>query len=174
MISLPTPKMPSPGRVYIPSPHMPRVTARYRVRFVNRGHRVQNYVERLQRTLLFRASASLRAYVIRAFKVVMLPGGKGDWETPKEYQKHSPPGSRPFLHQTKAKWIKGAIQFAVDLVQKYALVGVAFSRARHWGKKHEWGTMHGGRQFPKRPFMKPTFDRWRKYGLPAVYKTVRY
>lgn len=165
MRGLPRIKLPSFGRVYIPRPHMPRISAKVRFRFVNKGHRVVDYMARWEKTFLYRSGAAIRAWVSNSFKVV------------KDKERHSPIGKPPFLHESKAAFLKGAIQFAVNLIAKNVIVGVARSRAGFWGVKHDrggyFGRIKGGKgkgYYPPRPFMKPAFRRWQKYGLPKILK----
>ena len=68
MVQLPSVKLPSPGRVYIPGPHTPRISGKLRWRFVNKGHRIRNAMLVWQRTFLRRAGGSIRTYAIRSMK----------------------------------------------------------------------------------------------------------
>ena len=157
--------MPSPGRVYIPTPHMPRVSAKLRFRFVNKGHKIADYMKVWERIFLFRCGASLMTYAIRSFK------------RRKNKEIHSSIGKPPFSHLKKSTFIRQALKFAVDLAKRSVLVGIRRSVGGFWGQKHEHGGYFGrdrvtGKKayFPIRPFMKPAFVRWQRYGLPAILK----
>ena len=175
MVSLPRIKLPSPGRVYIPSPHMPRISAKLRFRFVNKGHKIADYMRVWERIFLFRAGASLMTYAKRSFK------------RRKNRDLASPRGKPPYLHSPKSGFLRQALKFAVDLTKKSVLVGIRYSVAELWGLKHEKGgrrqrvktanieRLTGGLMgkmgfYPKRPFMKPAFHRWIQFGLPAILK----
>lgn len=164
---LPSIKLPSPGRVYIPGPHMPRISGKVRYRFVNKGHRIANYMARWEKSFLFRAGAQLRSWTLSSFK------------RRKDKKIHSPIMKPPYMHLKKKDFIKGAIQFAVDLAVGKVLVGVSYRKAKLWGVMHEKGgfwdrTKTGGMAYhPPRPFMKPAFNRWKKYGLPVIMKDTR-
>lgn len=164
MFSFPKLKFPSPGRVYIPYPHRPLVTARFRVRITNRGHRIMDYIARWRNTFLRRAGASLRQYVITSFK------------RKKNKNIHSAVGTAPYLHNAKATFIRPAIQWHVDYRKHDIAVGPAYSVAKLWGWKHEHGKAYGSgkhrAQYPKRPFMAPQFRRWMKYGYPTIMKDI--
>ncbi len=158
-------KAPNIGSFYIPKPHMPRVKATYRVRFTNRGHRVVDYTQRWKRTFLFQAGASLRTWAIRSFKRVVLPLSKRSGKPLDQRGYHSNAPAKPFAHKKKKDFLSRAIQFGVSIVKEDVLIGTAFSRAKLWGYKHEWGAMHGKgkggkKKYPKRAFMRPTLDKW--------------
>lgn len=159
-------KFPSPGRVYIPKPHMPRLKATFRVRITNRGHKITDYMQRWENQFLRRSGAALKTYVIRAFKVV------------KKVKDHSPVGKAPHLHRPKGAFVKIAIQWFADYRAREAIVGPIYSKARLWGWKHEHGKTHGvsrgvPMKYPPRPFMAPQFHRWWKYGRPKIMKDIR-
>lgn len=156
-------KTPSLGSFYVPTPHLPRIKATYRVRFVAKGHRVIDYMARWERNFLYRAGGSIRAWIIKAAK------------RKKDKNVHSPHGTPPFAHLKKSEFLRPAIQFAVNLARKYVLVGTAYKACRLWGWKHEFGKLHKGAQFPKRPFVNPEFQRWLKHerGLPYIMKETK-
>ena len=165
MVSLPRIKLPSPGRVYLPKPHMPRLTANLRMRFVNKGHKITDYMKKWERIFLFRSGASIRTYALTSMK------------RRKNKEVHSPIFKPPFSHLRKSAFLRPAIQFVVDLVKRSVFVGVLRSVAGFWGQKHEHGGYFGiiqgtGKKafFPPRPFMEPAFRRWQRFGLPAILK----
>lgn len=169
MVQLPKVKLPSPGRVYIPNAHMPRLAGKVRYRFVNKGHRIANYMARWEKMFLHRAGASIRVYAINSFKIR------------ENRDIRSTPGSAPFLHEKKAKFIRRAIMFAVDLVKGSVLVGTDYTEAGLWGAKHEkagyWKTLRGNKgpkgYYIKRPFMRNAFKRWIRFGLPKILSDTR-
>jgi len=146
-------KMPQPGRGYYHgryTPHLPRITAKFRVRITNRGHRVVEYMHQWEKQFLFRSGAAIRTYAINAFKVV------------KNRNKKSNVGTPPHLHMPKSAFIRSAIQFKVNLPTQSVAIGPAYSVAKLWGWKHEHGKMYGRSRgiptkFPLRPFMAPAF-----------------
>jgi hypothetical protein len=120
---------------------------------------------------LYRSGAAIRAYTINSMK------------RKKDKNIHAPIGKPPFAHLKKSEFLKGAIQFAVQISTAAAgglsrvLVGAYQPVAGFWGAKHEHGGYYGkdpdtGKKafFPPRPFMKPAFRRWLRYGLPVIMK----
>jgi len=160
------PKFPNYTSVYIPRAHTPRITAKFRVRVTNKGHRIVSYMGRWENEFLRRAGGAIRTYVIRAFKVVQ------------NKSTHSTQGTPPFLHMPKNEFIRGAVQYKVDYQLRRTLIGTAYSVAKLWGWKHEHGEQYGksnnvATRYPKRPFMMPQFRRWWKIGRPAIMYSIR-
>ncbi len=158
-------KLPSLGKVYIPKPHLPRITAKFRIRITNRGHKIADYMQRWGNVFLRRSGASIRQYVITSFKRV---AGKRTKGPPYE----SKAGKTPHLHQPKSQFIRIAIRYFADYRAREVLIGVLYSKARLWGWKHEHGRKYGGAKFPRRPFMGKPFRRWLKYGRPKIMEDI--
>ncbi len=167
MPSLPNIKLPSPGRVYLPKLHGPSTKSRVKWRFVNKGHRIKNAMAVWERTFLSRSGASIRTYALRSMK------------RRKNKDIHSPVGSPPFSHLKKSEFLRQAILWALRTSgnTKSVLVGAYKPKAGFWGQKHEYGGFFGkdpktGKKalFVPRPFMRPAFNRWLKFGLPTILK----
>lgn len=165
---LPRFKFPQPGRVYISGrlAHLPRITAKFRVRITNRGHRIANYMWRWEKSFLHRAGASLKTYIITRFKRV---AGKRKKGPPYEAE----PGHSPHLHKPKSEFIRIALGYHVDYTARETIVGPTYSVAKLWGWKHEYGKKYKGAQYPKRAFMGPEFRRWIRIGCPVILRDIR-
>lgn len=164
-MGLPRPKFPSPGRVYIPTPHAPRISAKFRVRVTNRGHRVTSWMDRWTNQLLRRSGASIRTYIIRGFKVK------------KDKNHASAPGVAPHLHAPKGNFARPAIMYAVSYGLRNVMIGVLYSVGKMWGWKHEYGKSFGmgkrQRSYPPRPFIRPKFQKWLAVGYPVIARDIR-
>lgn len=157
------------SKAYIPKAQLPNLSGKVRFRFENRGYKVINYMAKWERMFLYRAGAAIRTYTTRSFK------------RRKDRDTASTPGTAPFIHDTKAGFIRQAIMFAVNLTKATVMVGTRYSVAGWWGAKHE----HGGRWkvlkhnlgphgiYVKRPFMSNAFKRWQKYGLPTIMRDTK-
>jgi len=164
-------KTPDYSSVYIPRAHMPRIQAKVRVRFVNKGHRVVDFANRWKRSFLKRSGAAIRMWVIKSFR------RRANKAT------HSPKGKPPYLHDTKASFIKKAIGYAVNYSKSMVFVGVLWSVAHKWGKMHEFGGLwpekkkkSGGSRmvyYPPRPFIRPAFERWKSVDNTHVKSSMR-
>lgn len=167
-------KGPQPGRVYLKGrlPHLPRVKAKFRVRIINRGHRITNYMRKWENQFLRRSGAAIRTYVIRAFEVVA------------DKNISSTPGTAPYLHQSKVTFIKRAILYCVDYTARETVVGPVYSVAKLWGWKHEHGKIYGKARrsrgetskpahYPPRPFMGPPFRKWWGKGRLVIMHDIR-
>ena len=169
-------KLPSPGRVYLPKAHMPRISSKLRYRFVNKGHRIGDYMQKWNRVFLLRCGGAIRAYVINRIK------------SNENKKIHSPIGQSPYAHLKKSEFLRPAIQFAISLPSAgwlaggtigKVLVGTSRRKAGYWGRKHEYGGwINRGEEnskgfFPPRPFMRPGFARWIKFGLPTIMKDMK-
>jgi len=156
-------KLPHPGRVYIPTPRIPvggatRLNWKVKVRMHERGHRMNNFMLKWKRNFLYRSGGALRTWIIKSFK------------RRAKKTTHSPVDTPPYLHQVKAAFINGAIQFAVSVDRGETIVGVSWRKAKKWGKMHEHGGMwperksrKGGSRmvmYPARPFVEPAGIRW--------------
>jgi len=164
-------KFPTVGKAFIPKPHAPRYYpgARFKMRFVNKGHRITDYGKRWRTSFLHRAGGSIRAWAIKRFKRVI------------SKRKHSQPGKTPFAHVPKSQFLRVAIQFAADVARGEVLIGPVYSICKIWGRKHEHGgvfKVRGGgvkARYPKRAFMKPEFERWQRhrYGMRKLIVETR-
>ena len=175
-------KTPTVSTVYLPTPHMPRVTAKWKARFVYRGHKIVDYQERWIKNFLYRAGGAMRAWITQPKKAAkprpskrlgirIVPLPLPERLLPPSERKHSPVGTPPFSHKPIQDFVKRTVQFAVNLRARYVLVGTVYSIGGRWGWKHEHGGKYGRKrphQFPKRPFIKPGAERWVKYGLPTL------
>lgn len=170
-------KTPNVGSVRIPKPRAfsggaTRFNWKVRINLTKRGGRIEDHMAKWRRSFLFRGAASLRTWVIRNFK--RRTRKKRVEINGREYTDfiHSPAGSAPYAHLRKSKFLRVAIQFAVDLPGRIALVGTSWRKAKRWGQMHEFGGLykenHPGRDgtarpwafFHKRPFLKPVGVKW--------------
>ncbi len=178
-------KLPSVGSGYISNPRIPtggggRIRMKVKVRFTQRGHRLQDHMVKWKRAFLFRAGASLRVWIIRSMKrrkgkVIKNPKYPASFIA-------SPPGTPPFAHLKKSEFLKAAILFAVDFPNQSVVVGVSRRNAGLWGQMHEFGGVykenHPKRKgkkstfFHKRPFVKPAGEKFIASDKPSGYRAI--
>ena len=173
-------KLPKIGG-YVPNPRVPtggagRFKMKVKLRFTNRGHRVEDFRKRWVRKYLSRIGGYVRTSIIRNIKrrtkkVITDP------KYPEQYV-HSPVGTAPYAHLKKSEFLKAAVLFAVDPIGERVVVGVSKRNAGFWGAMHEhggvWAENHPEREgkktsyFHRRPFVGPVAEKLISTGKIAM------
>ena len=167
-------KIPHISSGYIPIPRVPtggagRFQMKIKVRFTNRGHRIEDFRKKWAKSLLSRIGGYVRTSIIRGMRrrtkmVVSNP------KYPKHYV-HSPKGTPPYAHVKKSEFLNQAILFHADPIGETVVIGTSFRRARFWGAMHE----HGGvwaEKHPKRTSKKTSYFHRRPFIGPVVTKII--
>jgi len=132
---------------------------RYNFRFKNEPDRLLHANEQFVSKFLGYAGGTIRKMTLASFQ--------------REPQKHihSPKGQPPFAHKPKGQFLRPAILYAVNKLEKSVIIGTVYSVAKFWGKKHEHGGLDHGHTYPKRPFMSPQLRRFR-HMIPSAIERI--